>query len=93
MKHVVTIDVTSLNVLRIFIKSVRDSGGILVISGVKSDLSSMLKNSSDSDISIDDEFMLSENENLVYPLNDLERAVLNNETAVITQRNRWRVIC
>ena len=59
MRHVVTVDVTSLNVLRIFIKSVRDSGGIILISGVKSDISSMLKNSSDSDISIDQEFMLS----------------------------------
>ncbi|HEY8908834.1 MAG TPA: SulP family inorganic anion transporter [Desulfosporosinus sp.] len=93
MMYVVTIDVTSLNVLRIFIKSVRDSGGILVISGVKSDLSIMLKNSSDSDISIESELMLSGNENLAYPFSDLEKAVLNNEAAVITQKNRWRVIC
>jgi len=93
MKYVVAMDVTSLNVLKIFIKSVRDSGGILIISGVKSDLSIMLKNSSDVDLTIDNDLILSANEKLAYPLSDLEKAVINNETAVITQKNRWRVIC
>jgi len=94
MKHVITIDITSLNVLRIFIKAVKESGGIMIISGVKSDLSSMLQNSNiNSDISIENGFISSENETLATRLNDFERAVLNCETSVITQKNRWRVIC
>lgn len=93
MKHVVTIDVTSLNVLRIFIKAVRDSGGIMVISGLKSDLRIMLLNSNDPDINIENEFILLGKENSANPLNDLERTVLNNESTIITQSNRWRVIC
>jgi len=94
MKHVVTIDVTSLNVLRIFIKAVKESGGILVISGVKSNHSSMLKNSSiDSDIGKETRIIMEGNEVLPARLNDFERAVLTSETSVITQKDRWRVIC
>jgi len=45
MKHVITIDVTSLEVIEDFIKSVKESGGSVIICGVTSGLNSMLINS------------------------------------------------
>jgi len=38
MKYVASIDMTSLGALKVFARTVRDSGGILIISGVSSDL-------------------------------------------------------
>ena len=81
MKYVSTIDLTALNALKIFIRSVREAGGILIISGVKSDLNSMLKKSNlVSDIEVENIFM-SENEIFASSSNALERAktVLNCE--------------
>jgi len=75
MKYVTTIDLTSLSTIKTFIRNVRETGGILIISGVKSDLDIMLKNSSiDSDIGINNIFM-SENEVFASSTNALERAI------------------
>ncbi|WP_083237019.1 SulP family inorganic anion transporter [Desulfosporosinus sp. BG] len=81
MKYVPTIDLTSLNALKVFIRTVREAGGVLIVSGVKSDLSSMLnKTNLVSDIDVDNIFM-SENEIFASSTNALERAraVLNCE--------------
>ena len=82
MKHVTSIDITSLNALKIFIRSVKESGGSVIICGVRSNINSMLlKSNFDSDIGIDNKFMLSENEIFASSSKDLERAraVLNCE--------------
>ena len=74
MKYVATIDMTSLEALKIFIRAVREAGGILIISGVKSELSEMLEKSNlVSDIDVDNIFM-SENEVFASSTNALERA-------------------
>ena len=74
MKYVATIDLTSLEALKVFIRTVRESGGILIISGVKSDLSEMLNKSNlVSDIDVDNIFM-SENEVFASSTNALDRA-------------------
>ena len=74
MKYVTTIDLTSLSALKVFIRNVREAGGILIISGVKPDLDLMLKKSNvESDIGIDNIFM-SENEIFASTTNALERA-------------------
>ena len=74
MKYVTTIDLTSLNALKVFIRNVREVGGILIISGVKPDLDIMLKKSNvESDIGIDNIF-LSENEIFASTTNALVRA-------------------
>ena len=81
MKYVTSIDLTALHALKVFIRSVKDSGGILIISGVRSELSSMLKKSNlVSDIDVDNIFM-SEDEVFASSTNALERArtVLNCE--------------
>ncbi|MDR3586789.1 MAG: STAS domain-containing protein, partial [Desulfosporosinus sp.] len=81
MKYVTTIDLTSLSALKVFIRNVREAGGILIISGVKPDLDVMLKKSNmGSDIGLDNIFM-SENEVFASSTNALERAraVLNCE--------------
>ena len=81
MKYVTSMDLTSLNALKIFIRSVRETGGILIISGVKLELVSMLKNSNlVSDIAEGNLFM-SENEIFASSTNALQRAkaVLNCE--------------
>ena len=81
MKYVTTIDLTSLSALKVFIRNVREAGGILIISGVKPDLDIMFKKSNmGSDIGLDNIFM-SENEVFASSTNALERAraVLNCE--------------
>ncbi|MDR3602336.1 MAG: SulP family inorganic anion transporter [Desulfosporosinus sp.] len=81
MKYVSTIDLTSLDALKIFFRTVREAGGILIVSGVRSDLSSMLKASNlVSDIDVNNLFM-SENDIFASSTNALERAraVLNSE--------------
>lgn len=89
MKYVTTIDLTSLSALKVFIRNVREAGGILIISGVKSDLDAMLKKSNlDSDIGADNIFM-SENEVFASSTNALERAraVLNCELGDNAQKS------
>jgi len=74
MKYVTTIDLTSLSALKVFIRNVKEAGGVLIISGVKPDLDLMLKKSNvESDIGSDNIF-LSENEIFASTTNALERA-------------------
>jgi len=74
MKYVTTIDLTSLSALKVFIRNVREAGGVLIISGVKPDLDLMLKRSNvESDIGADNIFM-SENEIFASTTNALDRA-------------------
>ena len=75
MKHVASIDVTSLNALKIFIRSVKESDGSVIVCGVRSNINLMLMNSNfDSDIGAGNKFMLSENEIFASSSQDLERA-------------------
>ena len=74
MKYVTTIDLTSISALRVFIRNAKEAGGTLIISGVKSDLNSLLKRSNiDSDIGADNIFM-SENDVFASTTSALERA-------------------
>ncbi|TGE35064.1 SulP family inorganic anion transporter [Desulfosporosinus fructosivorans] len=74
MKYVTSVDLTSLNALKIFFRSVKDAGGIVIISGVKSELNSLLKNSNvTSDIGEENIFM-TENEIFASSTNALEKA-------------------
>lgn len=82
MKYVSAIDFTALNTIKNFIKTVREAGGVLIISGVQPDLGLMLKKLDVvSDIGLDNIFM-SENDVFALSNNALERAksVLNYET-------------
>jgi len=74
MKYVATIDLTALGALKVFIRTVKESGGIVIFSGVKSEFNALLKNSHvTSDIGEDNIFM-SENEIFASSTNALERA-------------------
>ena len=74
MKYVTTIDLTSINALKTFIRAVKEVGGSIILSGVKSELSSMLENSNvTTDIGEDNVFM-SENEIFASSNNALEKA-------------------
>jgi len=74
MKYVTSVDLTSLNTLKVFFRTVKESGGVLIISGVKSELNSLLENSNlTSDIGEDNIFM-SENEIFASSTNALEKA-------------------
>jgi sulfate permease, SulP family len=74
MKYVTTIDLTSLSALKVFIRNVREVGGILIISGVKPELEVMLqKLDLEADIGNENIFR-SENEVFVSTTNALERA-------------------
>lgn len=74
MKYVTSVDLTSLNALKIFFRSVKDAGGIVIISGVKSELNSLLENSNvTSDIGEENIFM-TENEIFASSTNALEKA-------------------
>ena len=79
MKYVTSIDLTALHALKIFIRTVKEAGGILIISGVRTELRTMLESSNlVSDIEVENLFM-SENEVFASSTNALERAraVLN----------------
>ena len=81
MKYVTSLDLTALHALQIFIRSVKEAGGILIISGVRSELSSMLEKTnlvSGTDV---DSIFMSENEIFASSTNALVRAktVLNCE--------------
>lgn len=83
MKHVATIDITALNVLRNFTRSVKEANGSVIISGIRTNLNSILmKSNFDSDIGMDNKFLMSDNEVFASSSEDLERArtVLNCET-------------
>ena len=74
MKYVTSIDLTSLSTLKVFVRNVREAGGILIISGVNPDLDLMLKKSNlDKDVGVDNIFM-SENEVFASTTNALDRA-------------------
>ena len=74
MKYVTTIDLTSLSALRIFIRNVREVGGIPLISGVNSDLDLFFKKTNlESDIGIENIFR-SENEVFASTTNALQKA-------------------
>lgn len=74
MKYVTSVDLTSLNALKIFIRTVREAGGILIISGVKSELNSLLKNSNVTSYIGEDNIFMSENEIFASSTNALEKA-------------------
>jgi len=74
MKYVATIDLTALGALKVFIRTVKESGGIVIFSGVKSEFNTLLSNSHvTSDIGEENIFM-SENEIFASSTNALERA-------------------
>ena len=74
MKYVTTIDLTSLSALTVFIRNVREAGGTIIISGVKSDFDLILKKSNlDTVIGLDNIFK-SEDEVFASSTNTLERA-------------------
>lgn len=80
MKHVATLDMTALNALEIFIKTVKESGGSVIVCGVSSNINPMFTNSNlDSHLGIENKFMQSESEIFAASSRDLERAraVLN----------------
>ena len=92
MKYVTTIDLTSISALKVFIRNVREAGGILIISGVKPDLTQCLRSRIWSLMLVLTIYFMSENEIFASTTNALERAraVLNCEI-VIMPRNRRRV--
>lgn len=74
MKQVVTIDITSLDALKVFIRSVREAGGSIIICGVRSGINSVLVNSDlSSDVGSDNIFM-SEDQIFASSTKALERA-------------------
>jgi len=90
MKHVASIDVTTLNSLKNFIRSVKESDGSVIICGVRSNINLMLMNSNfDSDIGAGNKFMLSENEIFASSSQDLQRAreVLNCQTSNMSEKS------
>jgi len=90
MKHVASIDVTTLNSLKNFIRSVKEYNGSVIICGVRSNINIMLMNSNfDSDIGAGNKFMLSENEIFASSSQDLERArvVLNCQMSDNTEKS------
>lgn len=81
MKYVTSIDLTALNAIKVFIRTVRENGGTLIMSGVKSEHKSLLENTNlVSDVESGNIFM-TENDIFASSTNALERAraVLNRE--------------
>ncbi|WP_407309168.1 SulP family inorganic anion transporter [Desulfosporosinus sp. SB140] len=77
MENVISIDVTSLNAMKVFVKSVQRSGGNVIICGVRSDINSvLLKANFDTEIGMDSKFTLSEEELFKTSTIDIERARL-----------------
>ncbi|MDQ7092398.1 SulP family inorganic anion transporter [Desulfosporosinus sp. PR] len=75
MENVISIDVTSLNALKIFIKSVKRSGGKVIICGVRPDIDSiLLKSNFDTEIGMNSKFTLTEEEVFTNNPIDLEKA-------------------
>lgn len=81
MKYVANIDLTALGALKVFIRTVKESDGIVIFSGVKPEFHSLLINSHViTDVGEDNIFM-TENEIFASSTNALERArtVLSRE--------------
>ncbi|WP_407308230.1 SulP family inorganic anion transporter [Desulfosporosinus sp. SB140] len=94
MKYVTTIDLTSLSTLKVFIRNVKEAGGILIISGVRQELSSMLENTNvTSDIGADNIF-IEENEIFASSTSCLERAreALNGNGKINAKKSAGRTI-
>jgi len=74
MKYVTTIDLTSLSALKVFIRNLREVGGILLISGVNSDLDLFFKKTNlESDVGIENIFR-AEDEVFASTTNALHKA-------------------
>ncbi|HBW35978.1 SulP family inorganic anion transporter [Desulfosporosinus sp. BICA1-9] len=74
MKYVASMDLTALSSIKIFIRTVKEAGGIVIICGVKSELNSLLTNSNViADVGEENIFM-SENEIFASSTNALEKA-------------------
>lgn len=74
MKYVANIDLTALGVLKVFIRTIKESGGTVIFSGVKSEFSTLLVNTHiNADVGENNVFM-SENEIFASSTNALERA-------------------
>jgi len=74
MRYVTTIDLTSLNALKVFIRNVREAGGSMIVSGVNSDIDLFFKKTNfDSDIGIENIFR-SENDVFASTTNALQKA-------------------
>jgi len=89
MKYVTTIDLTSLSALKVFIRNVKEAGGILLISGVNSDLDLFFKKTNlESNIGIENIFR-TENEVFASTTNALQkaRASLNCEIGDKAQKS------
>ncbi|MDP4128226.1 MAG: SulP family inorganic anion transporter [Bacillota bacterium] len=89
MKYMASIDLTSLHALKVFIRMVKEAGGNIIISGVKSDFNSMLENSNlASDISNENIFM-SENEIFASTNSALMRArdVIGSDTSFVPKKS------
>ncbi|AFM41585.1 sulfate permease-like transporter, MFS superfamily [Desulfosporosinus acidiphilus SJ4] len=74
MKHVRNIDVTALNALKVFTRSVKEADGEVIICGLTSNLNSILVSSNfDFGIDSNNKFM-SEKETFAFSSKDMERA-------------------
>ena len=74
MKTVASIDMTSLDALKIFIRNVKESGGQIILSGVRSGLNVMLINSNLSADIGQENIILSEDEVFASSLKAIKRA-------------------
>ncbi|MGC7872510.1 SulP family inorganic anion transporter [Desulfosporosinus sp. SYSU MS00001] len=74
MKNVISLDVTSLNALKVFIKSVKRFGGKAMICGVRPEINLLLlKANLDTELGMDYEFTLSEDDLLKSIALDIEK--------------------
>lgn len=74
MKYVAAIDLTAIGALKIFIRTVKEANGTLILCGVKSELEAMLKNSNVTSVVGADNVFMSENEIFASSTNALQRA-------------------
>lgn len=75
MKHITSIDITALNVLKTFSRSAKEAGGSVIVCGVRSNINTiLLKSNFYQDIGLDNKFMVAENESFTSSSKDLERA-------------------
>lgn len=74
MKSVVTIDITSLDALKVFIRRVKGLGGTIIVCGVSSGLNSMLLNSELTEEIGSDNILLFEDEIFASSTKALEKA-------------------
>ena len=74
MKRVATIDITSLDAIKIFIRSVKESGGSIIVCGVNSGLNSMLLNSNMTSLIGKENIFMTEDEVFASSNKALEKA-------------------